>query len=1300
MPFLAKFSKSTSNSTLWTQKKIYKQSPFPRQDYSICEILDDIYVFAGSMENIPQNDLHIIDSHDLSVEVAKTSGEIPCPRAGHTALNIGRYLLVFGGETTNSRWDDSLYSLNIGSKLWTRLPMQSNSLVGRRDHSAVAIESTMYLFGGQVDDYYFNDLVAFDTKSLSTQTPHWDYIASGYDSPPERACHSAVVYKNQIYIFGGNDVDKSFDDLWCYDPKFNIWSQILAKGGPSKRAGHTACVHNDFMFILGGQDESGQFLNEVYLFHFLERTWFVLPSVHLGSVLPKSIKTCVIQEKIHVLVGEYDSVANQSVVHILDTAKVGGYVELHSGGEYFSNAYEHCGHNGAHEKQIRNYLPPPSPVEYGRSSSNSDNDDYEINRLLTPSPTPLEHNQINGSSGQNPGGIPHISRAHSPSHLQAPSNFTFKGGKPNDVKTSLDSGPPGQYTTTSSTITKSNQLLNTSQRENNHIRSGDSNHLQNSTANSEDTAVKINIERSRDHLRQFATFIPLNTEKVHQPRSTEPGSTRSHALKHPSSNKNTPLNTHRKHPATRTTENIPSLIDSDSKLSSYGQSAPALEVSSKERIQEDTITMRDPTGQRLNSHGMASNISLNSYPENASSIFEERLPNDSDFEEEGKVSGIPPKHLTKQEECSSEILKVSKDTTKHAASKTALWSNVEKMVSERSDCSTKEASISPYLKPLPNDQKDPEKIQLLQALLFLKDQLSKAQAHMTQNCEHAARKISDGEKSRQVALQEAAYLRMKISAIKSSSTEELCKIEQDRVVELEKRLVKALTENQSLVSRIDLQTQVSAKDQENRLLMEENSRNTLNRVVEAEENCRMLREKTTTLEDALKKAQLTASNANTRASKAEATLYAKETEATVILERLASLEETSAQERQARELASNAVSAANERANEAERMWMDAQQEIQALEKESIELRKTIEQKSEELARAHFQAGEMETLWLTTKQQLESLDSISQVFNNSKNHSEEGIEEKLTRANYRVAELEGEVSLLLQVKEESCDVIDRIEKENYALTQKVEDLEKKHYDVQSELSESRLRLADAQDNIYEMKLQLMNSQDLLRAESLELEGARLKITTLANMMQEFSCAGGLDPHRLVALASDKLNIDLKSPEDNIKLRQQLESLQDRLNQTKCHNKELQEKYKNTLQELHTIVEKQQPLIDSEKAAKARVAGDEHEIARLKDQFLAMQVKANSLEELLRQSRPKPSLFNSDSESRIQINQNKVQQLERQLQESEKKSAKMEKDTQRAIKYVRDSESMLRKMKSELQRSQMQVMELTKQTRVM
>ncbi|ORX88052.1 hypothetical protein K493DRAFT_306788 [Basidiobolus meristosporus CBS 931.73] len=1251
MPTSTKSANPAAVAYLWTQKKVPKLHLSSRQDYSVCEISGDICIFAGCVEGVPRNDLLLINPrywlilniHPFPVEsftseALNTSGETPCPRSGHSTISIGRYLLVFGGETLNSRWDDSLYSLDIG--------IYTHSLLGVC----------------QINQINFYRKQNLDEVAHAEQFLSWT----------ERPLGGRDQIHHQV-IFGGKDADRYFNDLWCYDPIANTWSQIVADGGPQIRAGHAACTHNHLMYIFGGHNESGEFLNEVYVFNF-------------RGILERFLSLAIVEN-------------------------VRDYMELCSGRGSFRDAQDYGGSQDLSARTEASHPPLVYTVESYRRLSSSD---LKTNQLLTPSPVRSEPNPINDTSGQNSGSVSYINRTHSPSPLQVPSNFILDNGKANTA-TSLDYRAPAQLLNESSNSIKSCTSAQLSNPPSN-IGLPDStsrNFVPSSTTLTENKETVTNSEESNEsRIRQFATFIPLSPDKAEYSQSTELGMLRVLTSNSPSPDATSPsiLHTPRKNSAGDRVAEKPTLMSPDYKSASLAQITPVPDshVDGKARpLTGFTSSEELTTEAKFGAHAKNYFTVPNSYPEKVTSIFEEKLSTELDFDDNDEDSSETPLAALKSDPAAG--FPLEPDTPKNNVeivnynnSKVDLWTSVEEIVSDRIEHLAKEGPTLHCLKSLQQEQSDPEKIKLLQTLLLLKDQLSKAQLKVTQNCEYAVQRIADGEKHRQVALQEAAYLRMKISAMNSSSAESLCKIEQDRIIELEKRLAKALAENQSLLSKIDLQTQEAAKDRENRLLAEESSRNNLNRAIEAESSCRVVKEKFTSLEDALKRSQQAVLEANNKASKAEATLYAKETEATVMLERLASLEESSAQERQARELASNVVNAANDRANEAERMWMDAQQEIQALEKESIELRKTIEQKSEELARSHFQASEMEALWLATKQQLESLESISQVFHSSKQHSENGAEEKLTRANYRIAELEAELNLLREVKEGSRDVIEKLESDNNTLAQKVEDLEKKHHDAQSDLSELRLRLADAQDNIYEMKLQLMNSQDLLRAESLELEGARLKITTLANMMQELSCTGSLDSHRIVALASDKLDNDIKSrqhnPEDNVKLKQQLESVQDRLNQTKLHNKELQEKYKATLQELHVIVEKQQSLFDSEKASKAKVAAAEHEIAKLKDQFLAMQVKANSLEDLLRQSRPKPTSLNNDMEICTPANQEKIQKLEKQLEESEKKSARMEKDTQRAIKYVRDSESMLRKMKAELQRSQAQVIELTKQMR--
>lgn len=80
----------------------------------------------------------------------------------------------------------------------------------------------MYVFGGK--DFENNKL--FDLWVFDIPTLTWAEIKA-YPQPTvsfdlnfsqPRSGHSAVVYKNQIYIFGGIfEITKELNDLWTYD---------------------------------------------------------------------------------------------------------------------------------------------------------------------------------------------------------------------------------------------------------------------------------------------------------------------------------------------------------------------------------------------------------------------------------------------------------------------------------------------------------------------------------------------------------------------------------------------------------------------------------------------------------------------------------------------------------------------------------------------------------------------------------------------------------------------------------------------------------------------------------------------------------------------------------------------------------------------------------------------------------------------------------------------------------------------------------------------------------------------------
>lgn len=54
-----------------------------------------------------------------------------------------------------------------------------------------------------------NDVHVFDID-----TNHWDRVTTSEYRPRPRCRHTANIVKGQLYVFGGNDCELSFNDIW------------------------------------------------------------------------------------------------------------------------------------------------------------------------------------------------------------------------------------------------------------------------------------------------------------------------------------------------------------------------------------------------------------------------------------------------------------------------------------------------------------------------------------------------------------------------------------------------------------------------------------------------------------------------------------------------------------------------------------------------------------------------------------------------------------------------------------------------------------------------------------------------------------------------------------------------------------------------------------------------------------------------------------------------------------------------------------------------------------------------------
>lgn len=127
--------------------------------------------------------------------------------------------------------------------------------------------------------------------------------------PFKRYGHTVVSYNGQVYLWGGrNDIIGCRQTLHRYDPASNRWSLVPAQGQyPPARDGHSAVVWADSMYIFGGYEEREmRYSQETYVFHFPSGTWTKLKTQGEPPQYRDFHSACVLDGKMFVFGGRSD----------------------------------------------------------------------------------------------------------------------------------------------------------------------------------------------------------------------------------------------------------------------------------------------------------------------------------------------------------------------------------------------------------------------------------------------------------------------------------------------------------------------------------------------------------------------------------------------------------------------------------------------------------------------------------------------------------------------------------------------------------------------------------------------------------------------------------------------------------------------------------------------------------------------------------------------------------------------------------------------------------------------------------
>eukprot|EP00897_Mesotaenium_endlicherianum_P005054 jgi/Mesen1/4577/ME000232S03841 len=189
--------------------------------------------------------------------VLATKGPAPTPRVGHTASLVGELMVVTGGREGPTCPLGEVHVLNLRTAQWHRPTIGSHVFAPRYRHSAAAVGSKIYVFGGLAhpQEPPLEGLQVLDTATWQWSQP----AAAGHqrDGPSARHSHAMTAVGSKVYVSGGRSERQLLPgDLFELNSETLRWRriQLAPQGEPLAPCfSHTLTpVGGGNLLLLGG----------------------------------------------------------------------------------------------------------------------------------------------------------------------------------------------------------------------------------------------------------------------------------------------------------------------------------------------------------------------------------------------------------------------------------------------------------------------------------------------------------------------------------------------------------------------------------------------------------------------------------------------------------------------------------------------------------------------------------------------------------------------------------------------------------------------------------------------------------------------------------------------------------------------------------------------------------------------------------------------------------------------------------------------------------------------------------------
>ncbi|KAF9581901.1 Negative regulator of mitotic exit [Lunasporangiospora selenospora] len=898
--------------------------------------------------------------------------------------------MYFGGKDAKNKCSDSLYVLHTFRNEWNRPQISGLLPPPRHSHAACVIGTTMYIFGGQFNNYYLNDIASFDMKSLNTSNPKWSRLEPASDLPPARAGHIAAAYDGRIYVFGGADEQFFYNDIWCYDPQTNRWEAVPAFGVlPTSRQGHASAVIDDTMYIHGGMNHEDELLGDLSAFKINDRRWLTFPDA-VNSASPRTEHAvCAVGDKIYIMGGQLDPEDNEESgsIYILDTTKIryhepSSMTSLRSA--YDNDSLARLEVSGPEEYTSHYQRPTPSP-DSSRHPSNDQSNDPRRNFQQQQQSTSAfnDSHESHHPNSQNDSRMNRFADdSHHGTHPQARLSIDDSDSSPISRRRTV--GKPAGYTAPEPIEPRSSQ----------------------------------STEDMYDRARAPSSGSPINAH--------DPNIGRRQSLPD------------KKH--------IPRVsMDQTPRVTSHGHHS----------ISEDSNQVRQD--------------SASPYPGSKDAEI---------------------KDLKQREQWL--LAEIAMSRKRMGERPLSVEGNVWK------------EEMGAY-----DAERDSEKYRIMQTLLHVKSELERTKTSVVTQAQTASNKLREAERVRTAALQEAAYLKAKVSALQSGEVSALVKTETTRALDLEKRLTLALAQVDKLQSQcsqyeIDLERERSAREsgmeREKQISLRADEVQTSHTRSLAEQAS--LHERATVAEASLR--ELEAKNAAT-----EAGFSSYEQQSKTLLSQISALKVTIEHQKKSLEKTKKAYTYSIERAEDFERRWTQARQENDNKQLEFASVRAELDRHQREAEHWKTKAQEAELLWQESKNQNEAMRVMleNEMNEPSSTNSAGSVSRKhdsimaITSAS-RVAELEHELGSLRHLLRESQLAASQANKSLGESMVRLSQLEQSSMTARAEATTAQRQLKDYEDRVADLESELTRKEESLDEKAKEQENNEVQLGLLRGVMRE------------------------------------------------------------------------------------------------------------------------------------------------------------------------------------------------------